>query len=124
VAARPAAPLWPHIHRAEHGSSGIPEEDRATWEDQEVQQLADALRPWREKHPQVPVLEDVVLLMRTQALLHFSTGAALVVVGRKHGADRGEMVRSLLNKAACPVAVVPSWARALRVQMCVSSSAT
>ncbi|MFJ5560702.1 universal stress protein [Streptomyces sp. NPDC093250] len=87
---------------------GIPEEDRATWEDQEVQQLADALRPWREKHPQVPVLEDVVLLTQTQALLHFSAGAALVVVGQQHGADRGEMMRSLVHEAACPVAVVPS----------------
>ncbi|MGA5710492.1 universal stress protein [Streptomyces cellulosae] len=87
---------------------GIPEEDRATWEDQEVQQLADALRPWREKHPQVPVLQDVVLLTPTQALLHFSTGAALVVVGRKHGAEWGEMMRSLVHEAACPMAVVPS----------------
>ncbi|MFF0097165.1 universal stress protein [Streptomyces canus] len=38
---------------------GVPEEDRATWEDHEVQLLADALRPWREKHSDVHVLEGL-----------------------------------------------------------------
>ncbi|MDH6437186.1 nucleotide-binding universal stress UspA family protein [Streptomyces sp. SAI-144] len=86
----------------------IPEKDRAAWEDQEVQQLTDALRPWREKHPQVPVLEDVVLFAPAQALLHCSAGAALVVVGRRPDAEWGCVVRSLLREATCPVAVVPS----------------
>ncbi|WP_406164659.1 universal stress protein [Streptomyces sp. NBC_00996] len=87
---------------------GIPEEDRATWEDHEVQLLADVLRPWREKYPQVPVLEDVVLFTPAEALLHHSEKAALVVVGRKSGAEWGEVVRALLHEATCPVAVVPS----------------
>lgn len=56
------------------------EEDRATWEDDVVQRLSDALRPWRGKYPEVDVLEDVVLL--TPAL-------------------------SLLPHTGCPVAVVP-----------------
>ncbi|MFK4104259.1 universal stress protein [Streptomyces sp. NPDC019531] len=85
----------------------IPEEDRAAWENQEVQQLADTLQPWREKHPEVPVLQDVVLFTPAYALLHCSAGAALVVVGRRPGAEWGYMLRSLLREAACPVAVVP-----------------
>ncbi|MCX5181838.1 universal stress protein [Streptomyces sp. NBC_00268] len=32
----------------------LPEEDRGAWEDQEVQLLSDALRPWREQYPQAP----------------------------------------------------------------------
>ncbi|WP_449342204.1 universal stress protein [Streptomyces aurantiogriseus] len=86
----------------------IPEEDRAAWEDQEVQQLADALQPWCEKHPEIPVLQDVVLFAPAQALLHCSAGAALVVVGRRPGAEWRHILRSLLREATCPVAVVPS----------------
>ncbi|MFF3612036.1 universal stress protein [Streptomyces sp. NPDC002580] len=85
---------------------GVPEAERATWEDHEVQLLADALRPWRRKYPEVPVLEDVLLLPPAQALLHHCGRAALVVVSRGPGEDCGEIVRSLLQAAACPVAVV------------------
>lgn len=84
----------------------IPEEERAAWEDQEVQQLADALQ--RERHPEVPVLQDAVLFMPAQALLHCSAGAALVVMGRKPGAEWRYVIGSLLREATCPVAVVPS----------------
>ncbi|MFD9112689.1 adenine nucleotide alpha hydrolase family protein [Streptomyces bottropensis] len=31
---------------------GVPTEDRGAWEDHEVQLLADALRPWRARHPE------------------------------------------------------------------------
>ncbi|WP_282702284.1 universal stress protein [Streptomyces sp. CC219B] len=82
----------------------VPEATRATWEDHEVQLLADALRPWREKYPGVAVLEDVVLLAPAVALAHASTDAGLVVVGRRSGAT----ARALLGHARCPVAVVPS----------------
>lgn len=85
----------------------VPERDRATWEDQEVQLLADVLRPWREKYPEVPVLEDVVLLTPVQALLHHSAGAALVVVGTRPGTRWGATAEGLLRDASCPVAVVP-----------------
>jgi hypothetical protein len=87
---------------------GVPERERATWEDHEVQILADVLRPWREKYPLVPVLEDVVLCTPAHALLHHATSAALVVVGRKPDAERDEVVGALLHEAACPVAVVPA----------------
>ena len=82
------------------------EEDRATWEDQEVQSLSDALRPWRAKYPDVEVLEDVVLFTPAQALAHASDDAELVVTGRREAA--GSTLRELLEHTRCPVAVVPS----------------
>ncbi|MET8978016.1 universal stress protein [Streptomyces sp. NPDC004539] len=83
---------------------GVPEEDRARWEDHEVQTLSDALRPWRAKHPEVPVLEDVLLLTPAEALLHHGARAALIVVG----GPPGSVVRTLLRESGCPVAVVPA----------------
>ncbi|GGN80067.1 hypothetical protein GCM10011579_065210 [Streptomyces albiflavescens] len=53
-----------------------PEEDRGAWEDQEVQMLRDALRPWREKHPHVHVQEDVRLMTPPAALVHASRSRA------------------------------------------------
>ncbi|MFJ6080412.1 universal stress protein [Streptomyces sp. NPDC092369] len=84
----------------------VPEQDRATWEDHEVQLLADALRPWRSKYPDVPVLEDVVLLPPAEALLNHSANAALVVVGARAGGGRGDVTTALLRDTTCPVAVV------------------
>ncbi|WP_328785254.1 universal stress protein [Streptomyces canus] len=87
---------------------GVPEEDRATWEDHEVQLLADALRPWREKHSDVHVLEDVRLLPPAQALSRRSASAGLVVVGRSSEREPGPTLRALLTESLCPVAVVPT----------------
>ncbi|WP_405776686.1 universal stress protein [Streptomyces sp. NBC_01538] len=87
---------------------GVPEEERATWEDHEVQLLADVLRPWREKYPEVAVQEDVLLLEPAQALLHHGEHAALVVVGATPGTEWGEVVPALLRGATRPVAVVPT----------------
>ncbi|MET8449716.1 universal stress protein [Streptomyces sp. NPDC005209] len=95
---------------------GVPEEDRAAWEDHEVQLLADALRPWRAKYPDVPVIEDVLLLTPVHALLHHGADTALVVVGRRYGSGAQDLardltrdlVRDLVREAMCPVAVVPS----------------
>ena len=98
---------WSLPSRAAQWPFGVPEKERAAWEDHEVQLLADTLRPWREKYPEVPIFEDVVLFTPAQALLHHSENAALVVVGRKPGTRRGEVLRALLREAACPVAVVP-----------------
>lgn len=88
---------------------GVPEEDRGGWEDDEVQLLSDVLRPWREKYPEVPVLEDVRLLTPARALVQRSASAGLLVVGREPGADEpGPVTRVLLRESRCPVAVVPS----------------
>ncbi|MFD4605927.1 universal stress protein [Streptomyces sp. NPDC058464] len=87
---------------------GVPESDRAAWEDHEVQLLRDALRPWCEEFPDVDVLADVRLSGPTEALLHCSERAGLVVVPRdSRKSDGEEAARVLLRRATCAVAVVP-----------------
>ncbi|MEV7144110.1 universal stress protein [Streptomyces tauricus] len=89
----------------------VSEEDRATWEDHEVQLLSDAVRPWREKYPTVRVLEDVVLFSPAEALIRNPGGAELVVVGRRHSYGYGTglpaIADELLRHTRCPVAVAP-----------------
>ncbi|MGW7419158.1 universal stress protein [Streptomyces sp. NPDC054813] len=88
---------------------GVPESDRATWEDHEAQLLDDALRPWCEKFPAVQVLADVRLFGPAEALLHCSERAGLVVVLRDSGTiGWEEAARALLRRGTCAVAVVPS----------------
>ncbi|WP_329249094.1 universal stress protein [Streptomyces sp. NBC_01478] len=99
---------WQFPSRAAEPPFGVPEEDRGAWEDQEVRQLADVLRPWREKYPEVQVLEDVRLFTPAHALVERSTGAGLVVVGRRSESEPGTVARALSRDARCPVAVVPS----------------
>ncbi|MFF2514582.1 universal stress protein [Streptomyces sp. NPDC058086] len=84
----------------------LPEEDRGAWEDQEVQLLSDALRPWREKYPQVDVYEDVRLQSPSAALVQASASAELLVVGRA-GRTLGPTVGDVLEHTECPVAVIP-----------------
>jgi nucleotide-binding universal stress UspA family protein len=90
----------------------VTEEDRATWEDQEVLQLSDALRAWQEKYPRVTVRSDVVLLHPAEALLNASRGSELLVVGRRTDPQAvegrlGPVTHAVLHHARCPVAVVP-----------------
>ncbi|ATL32215.1 universal stress protein [Streptomyces formicae] len=86
----------------------VPEADRADWEDHEVQLLSDALRPWRDKYPQVRILEDVALFDPAKALARASGSAQMMVVGRGRGDGLGPVVDALVRQAKCPVAVVPS----------------
>lgn len=91
---------------------GVPEWDRATWEDEEVQRLSDVLDGRRHMNPEVPVLPDVVLLHPAYALVNASRQAALVVVGRRSGLRTtgrrlGPVAHAVLHHAHCPVAVVP-----------------
>ncbi|MGW0822691.1 universal stress protein [Streptomyces sp. NPDC002845] len=90
----------------------VTEEDRATWEDQEILRLSDALRGWQEKYPAVTVRTDVVLLHPAEALLNASRGADLLVVGRRTDPRAAEgrlgpVTHAVLHHARCPVAVVP-----------------
>jgi nucleotide-binding universal stress UspA family protein len=90
----------------------VTEEDRATWEDQEVLRLSDALRGWREKYPQVTVRTDVVLLHPAEALLNACRGADLLVVGRRTDPQAtegrlGPVTHAVLHHVRCPVVVVP-----------------
>ncbi|QLE75191.1 universal stress protein [Streptomyces rectiverticillatus] len=78
----------------------------------ERQRLADALQPWRERHPQVHVVEHVELGSAAQVLLSACERAALLVVGRHasgpHAPQRiGHVAHAALHHAPCPVAVVP-----------------
>jgi nucleotide-binding universal stress UspA family protein len=99
-AASPLAPL------------GVPEEDRAEWEDEQVQRLADVLQGWQEKYPQVTALLDVLLLHPAQALVTASHRAGLLVLGRRSAlrvAERklGPVAHAVLHHACCPVVIVP-----------------
>ncbi|MFP3989724.1 universal stress protein [Streptomyces sp. E11-3] len=85
----------------------VPEQDRGRWEDREVQLLADALRPWRDKYPDVPVLQDAVLFSPAQALVRASRRTELMVVGRS-GTTLGPAVDALAHHMGSPVVVVPS----------------
>ncbi|MCW8376093.1 universal stress protein [Streptomyces justiciae] len=101
-----AVHAWTFPPQATCSPFPVLEEDRATWEDQEVQMLSDALRPWRGKYPHVDVLEDVVLFTPAEALAHTARNSGLVVTGRRSGGT----ALALLEHARCPVAVVPSCA--------------
>ncbi|GGP34018.1 universal stress protein [Streptomyces abikoensis] len=78
----------------------------------EAKRLAEALRPWREKYPQVEVVEHVEIGSAAEVLLSNGSGAALMVVGRRlpgsHDFRRlGSVAHAALHHALCPVAVVP-----------------
>ncbi|MFE2677116.1 universal stress protein [Streptomyces hygroscopicus] len=88
------------------------EEDRAMWEDQESQVVSDALRPWRERCPEVTVVPDVVLLNPAEALVRASERAGLLVIGRRTATRPtelrlGPVAHAVLHHARCPLAVVP-----------------
>lgn len=74
--------------------------------------LTDALKPWREAHPQVPVTQTVELAHASGVVLSAAEGAGLVVVGRKMhrrtlGMRIGPVAHAVLHHATAPVAVVP-----------------
>lgn len=84
---------------------GVLEEERAEWEDQEVQMLDDALRGWRHKHPQVSVLPDVRLFGAADALVRASAGAELLVVGRRpwNTAHLDGVAHAVAHHTRCPL---------------------
>jgi len=74
--------------------------------------LEQALRPWRERFPDVPVSEHVEMGSAGQVLLAAAEHAQLMVVGRRAcrtavGARIGSVAHGVLHHAGCPVAVVP-----------------
>ncbi|MEU8651895.1 universal stress protein [Streptomyces sp. NPDC048737] len=87
-------------------------DDAGGLEPYEKKALADALAPWRERFPDVPVVEHVEIGSAGQVLLSVSGRAQLVVVGRRArrtavGARIGSVAHGVLHHADCPVAVVP-----------------
>ncbi|MER6955444.1 universal stress protein [Streptomyces sp. NPDC000618] len=78
----------------------------------EKKALAEALEPWRERFPDVPVVEHVEMGSAGQVLLSVAGRAQLMVVGRRArrtavGARIGSVAHGVLHHADCPVAVVP-----------------
>ncbi|MFJ5558620.1 universal stress protein [Streptomyces sp. NPDC093250] len=78
----------------------------------EQKSLAAALAPWRERYPDVHVVEHVEMGSAGQVLLSVAGAAQLMVVGRRArrtavGARIGSVAHGVLHHADCPVAVVP-----------------
>ncbi|MFJ5775265.1 universal stress protein [Streptomyces sp. NPDC093094] len=74
--------------------------------------LSEALRPWREKHPAVDVVEESPSGSASLRLVEAARTGSLVVVGRRVrrtplGPHIGPVAHAVLHHAACPVAVVP-----------------
>lgn len=78
----------------------------------EKEALREALRPWRERFPEVPVTEHVEIGSAAQVLLTVAGRAQLMVAGRRAhrravGSRIGSVAHALVHHAPCPVAVVP-----------------
>ncbi|GHE55671.1 universal stress protein [Streptomyces capitiformicae] len=78
----------------------------------ETSALTEALRPWREKHPNVEVTEESPYGTPGNHLVDASREASLVVVGRRirrnpFGAHIGPVTHAVLHHSTAPVAVVP-----------------
>ncbi|WP_367325441.1 universal stress protein [Streptomyces sp. HUAS ZL42] len=87
-------------------------DDAGGLEPYEKKALATALQPWRDRFPDVPVVEHVEMGSAGQVLLSVAERAQLMVVGRRAhrtavGARIGSVAHGVLHHASCPVAVVP-----------------
>ncbi|MEU2898544.1 universal stress protein [Streptomyces sp. NPDC001273] len=74
--------------------------------------LSAVLRVWRDKYPDVEVAETVVRGKPSGALLRAASTAQLLVVGRRltdrpRAPRTGPVTHAVLQRAGCPVAVVP-----------------
>jgi nucleotide-binding universal stress UspA family protein len=74
--------------------------------------LGDALRPWREKFPQVEVDERISLESPAKTVVRAAQDAALLVVGRRRRRPAlsprlGPVAQAAIHHARCPIAVVP-----------------
>jgi len=83
------------------------------YEEEARQQLAESLRPWQVRFPDVTVEQEVVRGHAVDVVVEASEGAGLVVIGahghkRLRGTSLGSVTRGVLHHAKAPVAVVPS----------------
>ncbi|GGX79844.1 universal stress protein [Streptomyces fructofermentans] len=74
--------------------------------------LTEFLHPWREKHPDVEVIEESLYGTPGNHLVDASREACLVVVGRRirrnpFGTHIGPVAHAVLHHSTAPVAVVP-----------------
>ena len=92
------------------GDIGMVEE---SWQGEEwLGFLKAVLQVWRDKYPDVEVLETVVDDKPSTALVRAATGASLLVVGhrlaeRPLGPRTGPVTHAAIHHVGCPVAVVP-----------------
>ncbi|WP_409474244.1 universal stress protein [Streptomyces sp. HC307] len=91
------------LHLLDEAGGPVPFEKKA---------LAEAVQPWRDRFPDVPVVEHVEMGSAGQVLLSMAGRAQLMVVGRRArrtavGARIGSVAHGVLHHADCPVAVVP-----------------
>ncbi|MDX3242648.1 universal stress protein [Streptomyces sp. ME18-1-4] len=87
-------------------------DDAGGLEQYEQKALAEAVKPWRKRFPDVHVVEHVEMGSAGQVLLSVAGRAQLTVVGRRAhrtavGARIGSVAHGVLHHADCPVAVVP-----------------
>lgn len=78
---------------------------------QEAAALTEVLRPWRQKYPDVEVVEESRSGSPAERVIDASRDASLVVVGRRirHGpigVHIGSVTHAVLHHATAPVAVV------------------
>ncbi|MFC8200143.1 universal stress protein [Streptomyces sp. NPDC060006] len=78
----------------------------------EQKALAEALQPWLERFPDVPVTRHVEMGSAGEVLLSVAAGAQLMVVGRRAhrsavGSRIGSVAHGVVHHAPSPVAVVP-----------------
>ncbi|WP_434599989.1 universal stress protein [Streptomyces sp. A5-4] len=85
-------------------SSGIPEPETTR-----QRQLTALVGPWRSKYPHTPVTERLAHGRAGHILHQASTGASLLVVGRRtHPAESlGRTLHAVIHHVACPVVVIP-----------------
>jgi nucleotide-binding universal stress UspA family protein len=76
--------------------------------------LSDTLHRWRDKYPDVPVVETVTCGRARTELLRAASGAGLLVVGHRHpaphhlGPRTGRVTQAaVVHDVGCPVAVIP-----------------
>ncbi|MEU8717438.1 universal stress protein [Streptomyces sp. NPDC048663] len=75
-------------------------------------ELSEVLRPWRQKYPDVVVIEESRHRAPAAAIVEAARDASLVVVGRRNrhgslGSRIGHVTHAALHHAVAPVAVVP-----------------
>jgi nucleotide-binding universal stress UspA family protein len=73
----------------------------------EERALSEALAGWRDKEPDLEIREAVVRDRTARALVAASMTAQLLVVGHRSRRALGSTAHGVLNRATCPVAVVP-----------------
>jgi nucleotide-binding universal stress UspA family protein len=106
---------WRMPSALSRGQEVVDRDLRTDLEQEESEQLSEALRPWREKFPHVEVVEQAVPGSASRLLVDGSTDASLVVVGRRERHHRygprgpriGPITHAVLHHSSAPVAVVP-----------------